>query len=182
MKKYQIGDWVYNQNHGAGIVRSTYVPVIGEAEYTVRFTGEWKSTIIPESRLTKIEHSYRPGHRVRFWTQFGAVSHEGVITAISPDYVDIESYSGKHTRHYASITRIEQPKTDLPFPPNYDTLKVKTVTLNFTTPEGEAFKVISGFDAPPVPKRVKEAREALDKQIKDAEAELAKLRAARRAL
>ncbi|QFG12132.1 Hypothetical Protein OBI_RACECAR_3 [Arthrobacter phage Racecar] len=187
MNKFEIGDWVYNENHGAGKVTGTRVPCAGATQYNVKFNGEWKTLLIHEDRLTKIEHSLRPGHRVRFhaWQY----DREGVITRITPDYVDIESdYSGKFSRHHTTVTKLsdEQPKPDLPLPPKFDSVKTttRTVTTTISSPDAELMKFVFGVDlaAPKPTKRIQESRDALDRQIKDAEAELAKLRAARRAL
>ncbi|QFG12762.1 hypothetical protein PBI_MIMI_3 [Arthrobacter phage Mimi] len=185
MNKFHSGDWVYNENYGAG-----KVTVAIDHRYTVKFNGEWRSIQLPEAKLTKIEHSLRPDHKVAFDATYSGVKDTTgtVVKLVDHNRVEIEPElsSGVYTRYVSEVTKLADltPQPDLPLPPKFDTLGRKTVTTTFTDVDPEVMKIVFGVDlaAPKPTKRIQESRDALDRQIKDAEAELAKLRAARRAL
>jgi hypothetical protein len=182
--KYERGEWVAHRLYGAG-----YVEVAGsDLRYRIYVPGLGERCNLPEDQLTKIEHDIRSGDRVTFkgWAELcGDYTVTGKVTKLtSHEGLDIrcDKTNGIYSRSADQVTKLAKPipKSDLPMPPKFDTLRTtKTITTTFTNVDPELFKLLTGTNYPEPTKRIKEAREALDKQIKDAEAELAKLKEAR---
>jgi hypothetical protein len=192
LPKYERGDWVVHK-HTVGYVEDRYVEY-DRVRYSIYVPGIGVQRAVEESELTKIEHGFRPGDRVTFsgWAaNCGNYTVTGEVTKLtSKTGLDIrdDKSGGIYGRSSQNVVKLEKPikkpinTSDLPMPPKFDTLKTRTVTTTFTDVDPEVFKLLTGYDWPEPSKRIKEARAALDKQIKDAETELKKLKAARAAL
>lgn len=198
--KYAIGDLVFHKIYGVGTVVSFTKHFPAEVRYSIKFDdGGWTpKSDVNEQSVTKIDHDIRPGDWVTFngWAELcGTYTVRGeVIKLRGINGIDLrcDKTKGIYSKSVRHVTKIDKPVVtkiqygfDLPLPPKLDTLKSMTWTTTIENPSPELVKLLTGSDViscgkvtVPTP-RIAAARRELDRQIKDAEAELTKLKEAR---